>query len=382
MYAWKLTRDELKATQAKIDKINSIASRKGLSGRLTVEAKEITVKRDVVGIEVSEIRFETTITGEPPKHDGWVFLASLEWIETGVITRNAPGAKVMVDRDALTPGYCDHCGYNRRRKTTYVVLNEETGKQVQVGSSCLKDFLGWSGSVVFFTEDEIREEVSSCSGWGTPEFTTESILAVAWACVTEFGYKRSREEGSTAGTVWTVLGARENKYTRKVKERIRPIAKDAIPMARKLREFVLSDDFRGDNDYVLNLKTYCKAEYNSARSFGFLASVTQAYAKHLDYSLIKQRKQSELVSDWVGAVKEKLTLNVKIKAVRFVPTKFGCSTLYTFLADTGHIFKWFATQSAFGEDETTEFFTIQGSVKKHEEFNGFKSTLLTRCKKV
>lgn len=382
--SYLLTRDELEATRAKIDAINAKAARKGLSGRLEVTATETVVKRDVAGIEASEIRFQTSITGEPPKHNGWVFLASLEWIETGVITRNVPGATALVDREALTPGHCDHCGYNRRRKTTYVVLNEETGKQVQVGSSCLKDFLGWSGSVVFFTEDEISGEIGGCSGWGTPEYTTETILAVAWACVTTFGYFRSREEGATASTVWTVLGAKENKYTREVKEKIRPIAKEAIPMARKLREFVLSDEFRGDSDYVLNLKTYCAAEYNTARSFGFLASVPQAYARHLDRTFKKEKERADTVNEWVGNKGDKVALNVKIKVVTWIPDNYtgGAKPLYTFVTDTGHTFKWFASRTAFGDDVTEEFFPITATIKGHEEWQNNKSTLLTRCKKV
>lgn len=383
MYTWKLTRDELAATEAKIEKINAIASKKGLSGRLTVESTEVEIKRNVAGIEVSEIRFETSITGEPPRHNGWVFLASLEWIETGVITRNAPGSTVLVDRDALKPGHCDHCGYNRRRKTTYVVLNEETGKQVQVGSSCLKDFLGWTGSVVFFTEEEIREEVGGCSGWGTPEFTTESILAVAWACVTTFGYFRSREAGATASTVWEVMGARENKYNRELKAKIEAVAKDALPMARKLLEFIKSDEFGpADNDYVRNLKTYCEATYNTARSFGFLASVPQAYAKHNEKTFRKEREKSESVNEWVGKEKDKLTLKVKIKGYLPIAGTYGTTHLYTLLADTGHVFKWFASRPAFGDDVTEEFFPIQATVKGHDEWQGNKATLVKLCKKI
>lgn len=382
MYAWKLTRDELEATKAKIESINAKASKKGLSGRLTVEANEVTVTKSIAGIEVSEIRWETLVTGEPPKHNGWVFLASLEWIETGVITRNAPGSNVMVDREALKPGHCDHCGYNRKRKTTYVVLNESTGKQVQVGSSCLKDFLGWSGTVVFFDENTVQQEVSSCSGWGTPEFTTESIIAVTWACVKAFGYFRSREEGSTSNTVWEVMVARENKRNRELKAKIERESEDALPMARKLLEFALSDEFSGDGDYVLNLKTYCRAQYNTSRSFGMLASLPQAYAKHLDKTFRKEREKSESVNEWVGNEKDKLTLNVKIKGYLPIDTAYGTTHLYTFLADSGHVFKWFASRPAFGDDVTEEFFPIKATVKGHDEWQGNKATLVKLCKKI
>ncbi len=382
---YMLTAEALEATREKIEKINAKASKKGLSGRLEVIAEETTVKHDIAGIPVEEIRFETTITGEPPKHNGWVFLASLEWIETGVITRNAPGSKVNVERAVLRPGFCDHCGYNRRRKETYVVLNEETGQQMQVGSTCLKDFLGWSGTVVFFTDDDVEREIGGFLNYGSPVYTTESILAVAWACVTTFGYKKAHEDNPTKSVVWEVMGARENKYNRKLKEQIRPIAVDAVPMAQKLREFILSDEFWGDSDYVLNLKTYCEAETNTARSFGFLASVPQAYARHLDKTFKREKELANTVNEWVGEEKDKLTLNVKIKSVRYIDSDFGVTVLYTLFSDTGHTFKWFASRAALGEDVTPEngdFFVLKGTVKKHEDFNGQKSTVLTRCKKI
>ena len=382
--AYLLTAEALEATREKIDKINAKASKKGLSGRLEVIAEETTVTHDIAGIPVEEILYSTTITGEPPKHNGWVFLATLEWVETGVIVRAVPGAPAA-DRSKFEPNKCDHCGTFRRRNETYVVLNEKTGEQLQVGSTCLKDFLGWSGTVVFFTDDDIEREISGYLNFGSPVYTTESILAVAWACVTTFGYFKAHEDNPTKKTVYTVMAARENKYNRELKARIAPVAKDAIPMAQKLREFILSDEFRGESDYVLNLKTYCEAETNTARSFGFLASVPQAYARHLDKTFKREKELANTVNEWMGEEKDKLTVNVKIKSVRYLDNDFGVTVLYTFLSDTGHTFKWFASRAALGEDVTPEdegFFTLKGSVKKHEEFNGQKSTVLTRCKKI
>lgn len=381
---YMLTAEALEATREKIAKINEKGAKRGLSGRLDVVAEQTTIKREFAGIMIEEVRYDTTITGEPPKHNGWVFLATLEFLENGVIVRSVPGAP-LVDRDSLEPNKCDHCGTYRRRNETYLVKNEETGQQLQVGSTCLKDFLGWSGSVVFFTDDDIEREVVGYLNFGSPVYTTESILAVAWACVTTFGYRKASEERSTKSDVWEVLAAKENKYTRKIKELIRPIAAEAVPMAQKLREFILSDEFWGDSDYVLNLKTYCEADTNTARSFGFLASVPQAYARHLDKTFRREKELANTVNEWVGEEKDKLTLNVKIKSVRYIDSDFGVTVLYTLFSDTGHTFKWFASRAALGEDVTPEngdFFVLKGTVKKHEDFNGQKSTVLTRCKKI
>lgn len=383
---WDLTADELELTRNKINAINVKAAKRGLSGRLEVVSEKIEISRDIAGIEIKEIVYRTSVQGEPPKHNGWSFLASLEWIETGVIVSNVPGAP-MIDRSKLEPNKCDHCGYYRNRKATYVV--SDGNRQLQVGSTCMKDFLGWDGSVVLITEKDIEQEIGGFYGTGSRDFLTESVLAVAWACVTELGYVRSSEPGATRDAVAAVLSPVVTKWNREIKERIGPIAGQAVPMAQRLREFILSDEFWGNSDYVLNLKTMCAAETAQARHLGFLASVPQAYAKHLERSFIKQRASEALANEWVGTEKEKLTLNVKIRAIRWIQDDFnpygGSKPLYTFLSDTGHTFKWFASRAAFGEEVTPEdgeFFSIQGSVKKHEDYKGLKSTVLTRCKKV
>jgi hypothetical protein len=382
---YMLTKEALDATKEKIEKINRRAQRRGLSGLLTVESEQTTVKRTVAGIEIEEVRYETSITGEAPKHNGWVFLATLEFLETGVIVRAVPGAP-LCDRDQLVPNKCDHCNTYRRRNETYVVRNEETGIQMQVGSTCLKDFLGWSGTVAFLTEEDCEREISGFLNYGTPDFTTESILAVAWACVTEFGYVRSGDEGATRSTVWEVMCAKETKHNRALKDRISVRAAEAIPMAQKLRAFILSDEFNGESDYVINLKTYCAAELNASRSFGFLASVPQAYAKHLERTLIRERQNADRVNEFIGEIKKRQTFKVKIRAIKYVPDYYsgGSKPLYTLITDTGHTLKWFASSDALlGDDVTPEdedFFSLTGTVVKHEEYNGYKSTCVNRCK--
>lgn len=385
--SYQLTLEALEATREKIEKINAKASKKGLSGRLEVIAEEITVTHDIAGIPVEEVLYSTTITGEPPKHNGWVFLATLEWVDTGVIVRAVPGAPTA-DRSKFEPNKCDHCGTYRRRNETYVVRNEETGEQLQVGSTCLKDFLGWSGSVAFLTDEDCDREISGFLNFGSPVYTTESILAVAWACVTTFGYQKAHEDNPTKATVYTVIAARENKYNRELKARIAPVAKDAIPMAQKLREFILSDEFRGDGDYVQNLKTYCAADTNTARSFGFLASVPQAYARHLEKTLIRERANANRKNEWIGTLKKRQTFKVKVRAVKWLEDYYnphgGSKPLYTLITEDGYELKWFASNDGvLGEDVTPDdqdFFPLIGTVVKHDEYNGYKSTCINRCK--
>ena len=103
------------------------------------------------------------VNGETPMIAGWVFVATLdheadEGADQGVGIRRAPvgvflrsrigeeaaaaveGADLTAYRHAGND--CEHCGFNRRRKQTYVLYEIETGALRQIGSTCLTDYTG------------------------------------------------------------------------------------------------------------------------------------------------------------------------------------------------------------------------------------------------
>ena len=82
------------------------------------------------------------VEGVVPVENGWSFVATIVHTEEGNIIRNVPGYIVPVEfRDR--PTWCDHCKCNRVRRDTYIVRHED-GRVMQVGSSCLADFIGTS----------------------------------------------------------------------------------------------------------------------------------------------------------------------------------------------------------------------------------------------
>src|SRR5258708_30581318 len=105
---------EYAATVDKIAKLNERAARRGWTGRITItreqrEVKEITE----AGFETVRVVNDVTISGEPPKYEGWTFLASLDFDpEAGVIVSTAPGVGT-VHRRGLKDGHRPHCNTAR-----------------------------------------------------------------------------------------------------------------------------------------------------------------------------------------------------------------------------------------------------------------------------
>jgi hypothetical protein len=391
-FAWRLTSEQFDATVEKIEKINQRSARKGLSGTVGIAYRVVEeTKENHLGFKVTKVFYETAITGDAPKYDDWRFIATLDFDEhAGLVVRTFPGVE-SVDREGLREGWCDHCKRTRARRSTYLVRNDKTGEQVQVGTSCIKDFTGWSGHVAWLDAEKVRDEVGEGFGGGgwDPDYSPETILAVAWACVKAFGYVRSGDwnDTPTSTLVRTALyPSPKSKEDREFAAQMRPLAKEAEGRAGEILAFILSDDFGGEGEYVRNLKAIAAGKLVSRRNIGLLASAPQAWARHVEQTLIRKRRD-EKPSEWIGTAPDKdagvkgsrITFTGVIETIRYIHGDYGVTTLYQLRAeDSGVIVKWFASNQALGDTQGKRV-TIKGTVKAHDDYKGTKTTVLTRC---
>jgi hypothetical protein len=381
---------QLTMTQEKIEKINARAEKHGLSGRLALDVTEVEVKsKDDMGFEVVEIMYDVEFTGEAPKHNGWVFLATLDWDDNaGLVVRTAPGVH-SVDREGLRAGWCDHCKKQRMRKETFLVKHEETGEEKQIGRSCIKDFLGWSTTVHWPSspadEDEEREFFGPA---GERDVSTETVLAYAWAVIKCFGFVRAQDYHATptkhmvSNAIFPGKGRRDREFA----DKMRPLAKEAKERAQEIRAFILSDDFSGTSEYVLNLKSIATANAVSHRNWGILVSAPQAWARFNEQTLLRKAKE-EKPSEWIGTAPDKdkgikgsrITFTGIVESIRWTDGLYGSTTIYQVRDElSGVIVKWFASTDGLGERKGVRV-TFRGTVKAHDEYKGIKSTVLTRC---
>lgn len=207
-----------------------------------------------------------------------------------------------------------------------------------------------------------------------------TVLAAAWAATTMLGYVRADDWGRTpTKTVVSYLINPRTPADRQAARECAPAIAEAAGMATKLRAWLLSEEFDGDSEYVRNLKIIAGSEMVTPRNVGLLASAPQAWARAQERSLIRERERAEIVDEYLGEVKQRMVLTVRVRAIDFLPGTYGVTTLYTMVDEAGHLLKWFASRQALGEEPSDEPITIKATVKGHEEFRGRKETLLTRC---
>lgn len=383
---YRLTTGEYHATVAKIAKVNERATKRGFTGRLEVvaERKEVTQVDPLTGINQTSVVYITRVEGEAPSYGGWVFLARVDRVGKSFTVATAPGVD-HVDRTLVQPGVCEHCGFDRQRNNTYVVRNEETGQVVNVGSTCIKDFLGWSANVVFFGEGDSSLEPEQGVRFATPEFSLDTVLAYAYAATRAFGWVASSAFSYTGRPTaeWVRLGLglfRPTKQEENDLGRLREFAAEAESKVAEIRAYITSDDFAGQSSYVDNLKAVFEQDVVGVKQIGLVASAPQALIRHQEKQAERKAEATKTAdSDFVGQPKDKVEVKGTIEAVRFIDGDYGTTTLYTILGEDGNLFKWFSTNGALGEQAGVQVH-IRGTVKKHDEYRGTKSTVLTRCK--
>ncbi len=114
----------------RIDLLDRRGRRLG-TGPIRLHVREQTSRHAIVVLD-----------GEPPVLAGWTLAAILEHRGEQPTLRPVTALGETLVAASFAPAACEHCGVRRRRARTFVLSNQDSGELMQVGSGCLRDFLG------------------------------------------------------------------------------------------------------------------------------------------------------------------------------------------------------------------------------------------------
>lgn len=251
---------------------------------------------------------EIELYGEAPQvktpgGDTYKFIARLMHGEGGNIIKSIPGVELPEAYRTIEPK-CQHCNYKRRRNDTYLLQDQATEQLVQVGSSCLKDFLGHQSANSYAAWAEVLADINLMllsedydeEGWGggggrITTYGMERFLAMVYAYIKMFGWMgraTARERGEGIATVDGTLNlyhAKDPKGRELFAQMMgglnaedKDMLKAALEWARELKEGQ-TDDVERLSDYYWNLSLACSSPVVNPATAGIVASLPVAYNK-------------------------------------------------------------------------------------------------------
>jgi len=371
-----------------IDKLNRRAGRLGCEPiKVTILRRYEKEMKNTFGLTYMQARMEIEVEGESPCLEGWRLIAVIEKQANGEnLVRTVPG-RIAPKSYRTTDTSCDHCNTKRYRKEVFV-LEHEDGTTVQVGRSCIKDFLGHPDAALLAARAEYpllanelaKEAVFERSYGGTPCVDISEFLGMVAICIRRFGWvSRAKAEEecrvATANLAWELIVMRDDRRVRDfiasykvlAEERDTTLAADALVWGRSLD---------GLSDYLYNLGVVCRQDYVDSKVIGFVASLIPSYQRENERREANKRKAA--TRKHVGTVGKREEFDVTVKRLRYFDSAWGVRTMCLFEDKNGNFLMWWASKELdISEGDTLK---VKGTVTEHVYYNEIPQTTIKRCK--
>lgn len=268
---------------------------------------------------------------------------------------------------------CDHCRTKRQRNKT-ALLQDESGDLKQVGIDCLKEYTGINALDIiraFIALESLCEELDTERGYytgGAPTYIkTLDYIAYCVHAINKEGYTKSLKNDA-----YNEILKHQNPATDTDRE-----------TAQKVIDYFKNGNF--EDEFLYNI--HVNMQQSGTRENGLLAYSYQAYLKQQERAAEKATRAAEAAKiEYYGKVGDKLK-NIKVtgRAVTSYSYQisyynFVTTYIYEFKDTANHVFIWKSQKEIQFDDDGQFCGTISGTIKAHEEYNGTKQTILTRCK--
>ncbi|KKL15993.1 hypothetical protein LCGC14_2500030 [marine sediment metagenome] len=333
---------------------------------------------------------EVEIVGEGPKIEGFKFIGTLDHytIPGKVIVNSVPGETVpeqFFDSSAI----CDHCNKIRRRVETFIVEKEDDGSYIQVGRNCLRDFFGhdpmsvarWLNRVMHFVTS-LEEDEWSMGGREEVYYDSIKLLSLTVAMIRTFGWVAksscNEDQTPTTGNVIHYLTppytAEGHKHWREFKASIQLDEKKDLEEAEASLDWLVEQE--ANNSYMHNLKLLEDQSLVPSKMVGYWCSLIAAYQRaqaRLEYAIQEKKKR---LNEYVSKVGERTEIRVKCTGMQAINREFGVVNIHRMLDTDGRTLVWFANAAAKMEKDGE--YIIRARIKKHDEYKGWKQTIIGR----
>jgi len=434
--------------KAKVDGLNKKASKWGvppLELKLISEYFENKTVTDEFGDkkEVPVKRYKIELVGDPPRVEGYEFIAKVEHTHEGNILNYAPNAsdkKLPVEYRTASQK-CDVCHTNRERTNTFILKmlkddpnrfpDKKTGDFIMVGSACLKRFLPniSANALIEYANmiEHIRNSITEAGemdddfmgggGGFRANYIGSSTLGY-WlsAAYLHYGKYISKAQAnrhldnsgspinSSVGDAFAAMNSKVDQYEDEVHKRIREddsFKQKVESFNKEFMDWVKSYDFNklGEvkpemADYFHNLSVLSKQDVIKIKNAGLFGGMFQTFI--IDKKRKENRAQlaaSKPTLSYIGQPGSKNKARVKVTRTKEYESQYGRGLIVNMEAKTTE--KDPTTGQDVSKDALLLYFTgdsfeleegeeadVQFTVKGHKEnkYTGLPETQITRMK--
>jgi len=371
-----------------VAKVNKRAARIGVEGFTLTKGDAYQVPaKDSEGWTIPNSFWNMvplTITGGLVKTPGYTLAGRVDFEDGAVIVNSRPGLESLTQFHKATP-MCEHCNVARKRNAVFI-FEKEAGGYLQVGRSCLKDFLGHDPEQTLFAAREyanlwgdIDDEIERDGGAaGKPVLRVRTLLIASAFAIRQHGFISRRQAEATYGA--TTTASHVEAYllgSPKQRGEYKPDDSDE-DRAAKVERWVTEELSAKANksDYEHNAVELVAAGTVTARRIGLLASLVATWARINEARVARENE----IDAYVGEVGQRRDFDAEYLGEHWFPTSYGSMCVARFRTTEGILVYKGASPFWPQHTEAGTKLRFKGAIKAHDEYSGRKQTIVTRCK--
>jgi len=399
-FKFRITESQIARLNVDIAKFNKLADKLGCS-HATLATTEAAIDVDPhhktnticdISWHVPHVKFyDCELSGGVVIAGDYSFIGAIHYSRTnGEISMASLEGDTIPDEYKNSLPVCDHCNTKRQRKTTYMMKSNVDGSIMQVGSTCLRDFLGYDVSDLIKALKFTMQFANINANYPhipyhaskfkiSPEYGVREILALTNAVIRAFGWASSTSETHipTADIVRKICDTPESHEAEFWLNKVIELQKDKTDQNMASEVIKWATTQKKYNEYTINLKNCIEGGTVTIRQFGLLCSAVNSFKNEIKRKIETQATYNNV---YLGSIGDRLQLDVKCISTKVFDGYYGETTLYKMIDKDDHLLAWFSSSDLVIPDN--RFITIKGTVKKHETFDHAKQTILTRVTRV
>ena len=369
-----------------VEKLNKKAKRAGTAPFSFTKLSETTEIQPNGAVDVF---YQVAVQGETPKIAGWTFVARLD--HNSDPSGDSNFVYVMPGQSLPSQYYdagadCEHCGYIRKRRDTYILKNDESGEFKQVGRTCVQDFTGIDPEKVLAQAERIAKLMKAAADAEKGELDVPynrrcydllTFMAVVQQEIREHGWK-SRSEAFQNGTHDATADHAVNRMFSSGYW-----GTDYVPTAEDWDKAMMALQYASTLDpqvssYNHNVVTMVKTGYIDWKAAGIAASIARIYDNWVEKKA-KEASNNFDGSEYIGEVGKRINGRVRIVRKTLKDTDYGVMKIYQMASINGNnLIVSFVKGQNFNPNVGDEL-EIRATVSKHQIYNGVKQTIVKRA---